>query len=208
MEDQWLAWAKRLSALAETGRHYTRDGYDAERYVEIARIAHSMLSELGSRPIERIEGLVSDAARGYSTPKVDVRAAVLRSDRVLLVREASDGLWTLPGGFADVGFSPIENACKEVREEAGIDVRVLCLYGVRHKARHAYRPDVRDFYKLFYACEPTSDAMPVADGAETLDAAYFSLDALPELSTGRVITPDVEAAFRFDRETRTPLFLD
>ena len=42
---------------------------------------------------------------GPPTPKVDVRALVLRDDRILLVRERTDGGWAMPGGWADPGLT-------------------------------------------------------------------------------------------------------
>src|SRR3546814_2615079 len=63
-----------------------------ERYEEIATIANEMLSALGNVPIERISDLVPDFARGYATPKVDVRGALVEEDMILLVREECDGL--------------------------------------------------------------------------------------------------------------------
>ena len=56
---------------------------------------------------------------GYATPKVGVRAAAFVDGRVLLVREASDGSWALPGGWADVTDSPAEAVVREVFEESG-----------------------------------------------------------------------------------------
>lgn len=153
MESIWLANAKRLQALASTGLSFCKDEFDRERYEEIASIAESMLSNLATVPIERIRGLVSEFAKGYATPKIDVRAALIESDRVLLVRERSDGLWTLPGGFADVGLSACQNIVKEMREEAGLNVVVRQLYSVRHKAKGTYEPDARDFYKMFFLCD-------------------------------------------------------
>jgi len=194
LEDTWLAWAKRLQALASTGAHFSKDPYDVERYREIAAIANDMLASIGSVPLQRIEDLVSDFAKGYATPKVDVRGAVIRDDKVLLVREASDRLWTLPGGYADVGLSPAENVVKEIWEEATIRVAAKALYAIRHKARHGYDADVRDFYKLFFLCEPIDDVQ-LSPGQETIDVGFFGLDALPPLSTGRVIERDIVAAF-------------
>src|SRR5271166_4469498 len=44
---------------------------------------------------------------GYGTPKIGVRGAVFRDDRILLVREIADEhRWTLPGGWADVNETP------------------------------------------------------------------------------------------------------
>lgn len=144
MEPQWLTFGKQLQAIASTGLHFAQDPFDRDRYEEVARIANEMLASLGNVPIERIEGLVSDFARGYATPKVDVRGALIEGDTILLVRERSDRLWTLPGGFADVGLSPARNVEKEIFEEAGLKVSARRLYGVRHKAGSGYSPDVRD----------------------------------------------------------------
>jgi ADP-ribose pyrophosphatase YjhB (NUDIX family) len=196
MESIWLTYAKRLQAIASTGLHFSKDPFDRERYAEVAEIAHAMLASLGDVPVERILGLVSDFAKGYATPKVDVRAAVIEGDAILLVQERSDGLWTLPGGFADVGRSAAENVEKEVLEEAGLTVRVEALYGLRHKAKRPYEPDARDFYKLFFLCGQEGEVSP-APGPETSDARFFRRGALPPLSRARVVEEDIEAAFIF-----------
>lgn len=194
MEDIWLSWAKRLQSVASTGLFFCRDKYDEERYREIADVANAMLANLGSVPLRRIEGLVSDFAKGYATPRVDVRGAVFSGDRILLVRERTDGLWTLPGGYADIGASPGENMVKEIQEEASISVRVKSLYALRHKAKHSYAPDARDFYKLFFHCDPIGEIEP-KPGAETSEVGFFELGDLPPLSTGRVIHEDIAMAF-------------
>src|SRR5262249_25902258 len=150
MEDQWLTWAKQLQAIASTGLHFSKNDFDRQRYRDVAAIAQSMLASLGNIPIQRIEGLLSDFAKGYATPKIDVRGAVIQDGKVLLVREKSDGLWTLPGGFADVGLSATENVTKEVWEEAGIRVSVTGLYNVRHKAKQPYQTDIKEFFKNFF----------------------------------------------------------
>ncbi|HWH16836.1 MAG TPA: NUDIX hydrolase [Allosphingosinicella sp.] len=196
MESQWLTYAKRLQAIASTGLHFSKDEYDRERYAEVGEIAGAMLAELGRVPVERIASLVSDFAKGYATPKVDVRGALIEDDHVLLVRERSDGLWTLPGGFADVGRSAAQNVEKEIREEAGLAVAARGLYSVRHKAKQPYDPDARDFYKLFFLCERVGAGEPVA-GAETSEARFFPRGRLPKLSRARVIEEDIEAAFAF-----------
>jgi ADP-ribose pyrophosphatase YjhB (NUDIX family) len=198
MEDQWLTHAKRLQAIASTGLYFCKDEFDRERYLEVAEIANAMLAALGNVPVERISGLVSDFAKGYATPKVDVRGALVEDDHVLLVRERSDGRWTLPGGFADVGLSAAQNVEKEILEEAGLKVSARRLYSVRHKAKRPYEPDARDFYKLFFLCERADRAAPRA-GSETSDARFFRRDRLPELSLARVIESDIEAAFASQR---------
>lgn len=207
MEAQWLTFGKRLQAIASTGLHFSRDHFDRERYEEVGAIANEMLASLADVPIERIEGLVSDYARGYATPKVDVRAALIEDNAILLVREQSDGLWTLPGGFADVGLSPARNVEKEVFEEAGLEVSATRLYGVRHKARYGYSPDVRDFYKMFFLCSRNGRAEARA-GMETIEVQFFSIGDLPPLSRGRTIESDIAAAFAFAADAERPAFFD
>lgn len=207
MENVWLTRAKRLQAIASTGLHFTNDPFDRDRYAELAEIAHAMLSDLGQVPIERIVGLVPDFAKAYPTPKVDVRGAVVEDGRVLLVRERSDGRWSLPGGFADIGFSAAENVAKEVREEAGIAVDVRALYSVRHKARQDYEPDARDFYKLLFLCTRADDAA-LRPGSETIDVGFFAEHALPELSRGRTNEADIRAALAAERDGRGLLTFD
>ena len=207
MEDRWLQKAKRLHAIASTGLHFSRDPFDRDRYSEIASIANEMLADLGNVPLERIGGLIPDFAQGYATPKVDVRAAVFRDDRVLLVQESMDRRWTLPGGYADVGLTAAQNVVKEVEEEAGLRVVVHRLYSVRHKATQPYDPDVREFYKLFFVCGRLDEDEP-APGHETLDAGFFALDALPPLSTQRVLASPIVAAFAVDSDPSLPVLFD
>ena len=69
MEDQWLAYAKRLQAIASTGLHYARDPFDNERYAEVASIARDMLAALG--------GAYLDAGRAADALEADRRAVEL-----------------------------------------------------------------------------------------------------------------------------------
>jgi len=155
-----------------------------------------MLAQLGNVPLERISGLVPDFAQRYSTPMIDVRGAVIDGERILLVREATDGCWALPGGYADIGLSAAENIVKEIREEAGLTVTARALYSVTHKAKGLYRPDVRDFYKLYFLCERVDQLAPTA-GFETTEVGFFALDDLPPLSRGRTMKAISRRPLRF-----------
>ncbi len=196
MENPWLNWVKRLQSIAVTGKHFFEGPYDRERYEEIEAIANAMLANLANLPTEKIVAIAPKESEGYITPKVDVRAAVIKDDKILLVQEKCDGLWTLPGGYADVGLSPSENTIKEVWEEAGLKVAIRSLYAIRHKAKHEYDPDVREYYKFFFLCDSLDDREPVA-GEETSAAQYFSPNSLPSLSAGRTIAKDITSAFEF-----------
>src|SRR5437016_5497628 len=100
-DPQWLMIARELRAIAQTGLTFTMDRFDRQRYERLRELAGSMLA-LGSGADYGVilDNLLGDM--GYATPKVDVRGAAFVDGRVLLVREISDGKWTLPGGWADI----------------------------------------------------------------------------------------------------------
>jgi ADP-ribose pyrophosphatase YjhB (NUDIX family) len=186
-EPKWLLWARELQAIAQTGLTFSNDRYDLERYQRLRAIAVAMLASGSGAPVERISALFEQDL-GYPTPKVDVRGAVFRDQRILLVREISDGFWTLPGGWADVNQSASECVEREIQEESGFQTRALKLAAVwdyrrqRQVASHPY-----SIYKFFFICELIGgEASP---SIETSAVEFFPLDELPELSLGRV-TPE------------------
>ena len=118
----WLGWARRLKAIAQIGIEYCKDPYDRQRYEEIQRLAAEMTAKsAGLADIGPLVDLFKNDV-GYATPKIDIRTAVFDQDRILLVRERADGLWTLPGGWADIGESPSSAAVREVKEESGYEI--------------------------------------------------------------------------------------
>jgi len=201
MEPDWLVWARRIQALAQTGMAFTRDIYDRERYEALRTLAAEMLAARSSGDPARIETLFAEQS-GYATPKVDVRGAVFdRDGRILLVRETADaGRWTLPGGWADVNQSPSECVAREVLEEAGIEVRVRKLACVYDRARHAHQPHYPfHIYKMFFICDPVgSPELARGDGFETSAAQFFAQEDVPEaeLSIGRVLPFQITRLFQ------------
>ena len=213
MEPDWLAWARRIQALAQTGMAFTKDGYDRERYETLRALAAEMMAARSGGDPARIEDLFSGQS-GYATPKVDVRGAVFdRDGRILLVRETADaGRWTLPGGWADVNQSPSECVAREVLEEAGIEVRVRKLAGVYDRARHAHHPPYPfHIYKMFFICDPVgAPELARGDGFETSAAEFFAQADVPEaeLSISRVLPFQIKRLFQHLRDPLLPTDFD
>jgi ADP-ribose pyrophosphatase YjhB (NUDIX family) len=186
----WLARVRELQALAANGLTYATDGYDRERYERLHTMAVEMLADLGDVAPERIEGLYLPDT-GYVTPKVDVRAAVPdASGRLLFVRERSDGLWALPGGWADVGDSPAGSVVRETAEEAGYLVEATGLVGLydRDAERWHHPPHPYHSYKVVVACRVVGPAPRRGDGGshgEISEVGFFAPDDLPPLSVDR-----------------------
>lgn len=202
----WLAWFQRLRAVAQTGMAYARDPYDQERYQEISTLAEQMLGMLLDVPPQRIGGIYL-SERGYPTPKVDVRAGVFRDGQVLLVRETSDGRWSLPGGWADEQQSPRQCVEREVREESGFLVCAASLVAVRDRSLHPYEPPrLEHVYKLLFLCELVGGS--ATPGLETSKVGFFHPDQLPELSRGRTLEADIRQLARHLRRPELPPTFD
>lgn len=205
MHGRWAAWVQELQAMAQTGLAYARDAYDVERYRRMREIAAEMTAAgSGTDAAAVLEHFSADS--GHATPKVDVRGAVFDGDTILLVRERSDGLWTLPGGWADVGESPSEAVVREVEEESGYRTRVTKLAALYDRNRHGHPPHVFHIYKAFFVCARTGGE--AAHSAETDGVGFFREGDLPPLSTGRVTATQIERLFEHHRHPERPTDFD
>jgi ADP-ribose pyrophosphatase YjhB (NUDIX family) len=209
MEPVWLVWARELQAVAQTGLTFATNGYDRERYTAIRSLAAQIMATQSDADFGRVEALFA-AQTGYATPKVDVRGAIFdENTRILLVREIADaGRWTLPGGWADVNQSPAESVIREVREEAGLEVRVRKLAAVYDRARHPHQPPHPfHVFKLFFICDVIG-GIP-EPGTETSEVAFFAENEIPgDLSLGRVVPHQIVRMFEHARHRDLPTDFD
>jgi ADP-ribose pyrophosphatase YjhB (NUDIX family) len=187
--NQRLTQARRLLAIAQTGLHYTTGTFDKERYQELQGIAQAQLADLADMNTTEVVQLFA-REEGYANPKIDVRCAVFDdAGQILLVREAADGRWSLPGGWADIGASPAENAMREVCEESGYTVNIERLLAVWDMPKHGHPPSVFHIWKLVFLGKIT--ARGDISGVETDAVDFFSVDALPPLSLGRILPEQI-----------------
>ncbi len=202
---EWLAMARELQAIAQNGLAFTKEHFDTLRYRDLSALAAKMLAGLTHSTPEEIGDLL-DGEAGYTTPKVEVRGVVARGDQMLFVRERSDGLWTLPGGWADQGLSPAQCIEKEIREESGFIVTADKLLAALDRDRHAHPPYIFAVYKLFFRCTLIRGEATPSD--ETSEVAFFSRDNIPPLSQGRITVTQVERMFAHLRHPDWPADFD
>jgi ADP-ribose pyrophosphatase YjhB (NUDIX family) len=200
-----LEWARRLQAIAQNGLTFATDPFDRERYTQLRELVDELLAAQLRLPRTEAAALW-DGERGYATPKVDVRGGIFRDDQVLLVRERSDGRWTLPGGWVDVNDAPAAAVEREILEESGYRARAVKLAALVDRNRHPHPPSLYHIYKLFFVCELTGGA-PAA-GAETDAVEFFALTALPELSRGRVLPQQIARLHQHWLEPALPTDFD
>jgi len=206
IEPQWIRWARELQAISQTGNHFATSDYDRERYQRISEIAAEIFAKQGDIEGSKIR-TIFDAQSGYATPKIDVRAAVFRDGKILLVQERSDGLWTLPGGWADVNDSPSEAIQKEVLQESGFRARTERLLAVFDRAKHPHDPPFPfHIYKMFFLCKiEGGEATP---SSETSSVDFFGVEALPPLSLSRITEDQIQFCFRAGLNATIPTAFD
>jgi mutator protein len=190
--DVWKKWAQELQFLSQCSLAYSKDKFDRERSERIREIACEMLSYKYDIPAEKVK-LDFAGELGYQTPKVETRAAVIKDNKILLVKEQFDSKWALPGGYQDVNMSIKENAIKEASEEAGAVVNPVKIIAVLDYNRHHHVNFPFGMVKVFVLCEYVSHSF--VENTETLGAEFYSLDELPELSTTRTTKKQLEMCF-------------
>ena len=191
----WLRWSRDLQAIAQSGLAYTPSHYDRERFEQLRDLASEIMARYSATPAPVIRDLFA-AQTGYATPKIDVRGAVFNpAGELLLVREVADGgRWTLPGGWADVNYTPAESVLKEIREESGFKAEVTKVAAVLDRTRQGHTHAVFSCTKLFFLCRLVGGT--ATPSSETSEVAWFAEPDLPaDLSTGRVLPRQLHRLF-------------
>jgi ADP-ribose pyrophosphatase YjhB (NUDIX family) len=182
-----VRWSEALAGIARTGLGFTENLYERERFEEVLAVAADMRVAAGSHfeadtLVQEWMRMVGHGVAGYQTPKIAV-GAVVGNDRgeILLVQRGDSGIWLYPTGWADVGYSASEVAVKEVREETGIDCRVVRLIAVLDGLRRQFTRI--PLYSVVFHCQATGGDL-VGHPLETRGVGWFAPDALPEPLAG------------------------
>jgi ADP-ribose pyrophosphatase YjhB (NUDIX family) len=205
LNNQWLTWAKELQSLSQAGLEFSKNDFDVERYKRIREISVDIISKHVLLENEFVRNLFANET-GYQTPKIDIRAVVFKQEKILLVKEKLDGKWSLPGGYADIGLSVKENIIKEVKEEAGIDVRPIRVLAIHDRNKHVIDEFPYSAYKIFVECLYLKGEW--IDNIETHDAKFFGIEGIPEISTGRVTKEQIKMCFEMEADKNIELQFD
>ncbi|MGH8139353.1 MAG: NUDIX hydrolase [Steroidobacteraceae bacterium] len=202
-----LEWARKVQAIAQNGLAFTTDPFDRERYGQLRDLVASILSTELDVPMGKARAFW-DHEEGYATPKVDVRGGVFDADKVLLVRERSDGRWTLPGGWVDINDGPSAAVEREIFEESGYRAKAVKLAALvdKNKRSHGHPAGIHHIYKLFFLCDLTGGTPTISNETDAVE--FFPIRSLPELSTGRVTRPQIERLYQHHLNKDLPTDFD
>jgi len=94
-------------------------------------------------------------------------------EKVLLIKRMDVPVFVLPGGGIEADESPEEAMCREIKEETGLEVKIIRKIG-------EYSPQNRltRFTHLF-ECDPIGGDLKT--GQETKELNFYPLHALPKL---------------------------
>ena len=162
--------------MAKTGLLHVANGYDRDRYERMLAISEALAGLTIGTDFTPERPYLPDV--GIPTPKVGCSVAAFDADgRAVLIQRSDNKRWALPGGYAEIGSSPSENALREFHEETGFEAELERLVGVYDNKRFASVSPYQFYICLFRA--------RIAGGAatrssESLEVSLFDPGALPE----------------------------
>jgi ADP-ribose pyrophosphatase YjhB (NUDIX family) len=110
--------------------------------------------------------------------------------KVLLTRRTDNGRWCLPGGQMEAGESVLEACAREVREETGLQVRIVRLLGVySNPHRLVEYADGNRYHVVALNFEAEAIAGDLTLSDETTEFGYFSPDEIAQMD---VMDPHIE----------------
>lgn len=188
-----FTWAKELQAISTSGRFYTKDRFDKERFDRLLEISAEMSATISDDDFETIKGLFTKETI-YQPPKIDSRAIIFNEkDEVLLIEEL-DHRWAPPGGWCEHDLPPAQNTVKEAWEEAGLNVEVKRLVAVHDQRIHNEPYQFFSVQRFLFLCEVKSGSFQ--ENIETLGSGWFSLDALPTLHSHKCSLEQLKMCLR------------
>ena len=151
-------------------------------------------------------------AREYpDRPVVGIGGVVIQNGRALLIKRGSEpllGQWSIPGGTLELGESLQEGVARELREETGLEVRVLdmieafdriFLDPAAHEAKDRSRPKYH-YVIVDYLCERLSGEAQA--GSDVTDIAFAAEEELEKFQMTTTAMRVLHRAFAMDRERR------
>lgn len=175
---QWYKWAKEIQAIGQIGLTYCTNVFDIERFERLREISCEMISTMTDEPLQKVRDVIC-MDKGYITPKIDTRAAIFnKQGQILLVKEAKNNLWSLPGGWCDEDMSIFSNTIKEAREEAGMLVTPVKLAAFLDKDKWNKSSQPFHILAAFTICYEGEGEFE--KNSETLERRFYNLEDIDE----------------------------
>lgn len=201
----WLEIAREIQALSQSGLAFAQNEFEIDRYKKIESLSAKILAHCCDEPVENSLSIFS-GQEGYATPKIDVRSAVIKDNKILLVKEKMDGRWAMPGGWADVGDFPSEVAIRETLEESGYNIKINKLIACFDANRSGRPLQFFHAFKIIFLCDCLEQASE--HDHEILEVGFFEFDKLPPLSENRTNMKHINEVIAHLNDSNRPAAFD
>ncbi|MBI5404715.1 MAG: NUDIX hydrolase, partial [Candidatus Kerfeldbacteria bacterium] len=114
----------------------------------------------------------------YDNPIPTADAVIIKNGRALLMRRAwppRQGEWDVPGGFMEVGETPLEAARREVKEEIGLSFSAKELLGI-YPGTYDWQGRRRHTLSIVFVGTATGRLKPSVEASEL---RWFPIGSLP-----------------------------
>lgn len=188
-----------LQVMARNGLRFSQDSHDRQNYSRLLELVSQYYGAVLDLPPAEVHHRLASRL-GPVSPSVGANAALFdQQGAILLQLRADDRRWGLPGGSVTTYETPAAAALREVREETGIDCRVLQLVDVfTYSARREYGPHSR--VTLLYLCEVVGGTIQCSD--EGLEVRYWQVTEVPAWSADHQRQAEAAYACRLAQQTR------
>ncbi len=166
----------KVQSIAKIGLVHSKDPYAIANYNEINELSKSFLEDFQNVKFDRNNYFERNI---YPTPNVSVRTIILSDDKskVLMVREADDHTYSLPGGWCDLYDAPSDAALKECQQEAGAEIKLIRLVGILNRTPFKEKTSVPEYVIIFLA----KLKAPIHEHEfETDEVKFFDVNNLPK----------------------------
>ena len=175
--EEFYDFVVKVHSIAKIGLTYSKDPYAIDNYKELNEISKEMLEKFMEVKFDKPSMFTKEV---YPTPNISVRTLIGSKNKILLVREANSGLWSFPGGWAELYDSPKTAAYNEVVQETGVEPEITRLVGVIDRLPHKTNKSVPEYVLIFEGTIKDEDFSKHCH--EITEVKFFDIDNLPEMS--------------------------
>ena len=174
----FVEYLLKVEEICKVGLKYSKDPYALDNYESLQKLTKKFIEKVDDVHFEYDNFFKRDV---YPTPNVSVRAIILNEDKtkVLLVQEKLDLGYSFPGGWSEIGLTPVESIKKEVREEAGCECEIVRIVGVTDRYKNLKMTSTPE-YILTYLVKPISKFSESC--YEIVSKDFFDVHNLPKIS--------------------------
>ncbi|QSB06747.1 NUDIX hydrolase [Natronoglycomyces albus] len=165
---------RQIHQLTATAARESTDRHNQHRFAYLRRATASY--EVGAEPQARLDA----GALNVATPTTGSEAALLRGDRILLMKRSDTGQWAIPGGASEVGESSAATAIREMREETGLDVTVDSLHSVLDNREVCQGPTAIHLIAIWLVTLKNQAQEPTRT-AEATDFGWFNASQIDDV---------------------------